>query len=101
MKIKKILIKWIVKNELLFSLCESFNFEEYVQLTLQPTYRRTSRYTFRRLAMTNFLVMKQNLIQSLSVLNSKVSLTSDIWTVFVGSYYFITITDHYIKMIGY
>ena len=31
---RKILIKGIVKEELSFNLCKSFNFEEYVQLVL-------------------------------------------------------------------
>ena len=46
--------------------------------------------------MTNFLAMKQNLIQSLSAINSKVSLTSDIWIASIGSYCFIAVTAHYI-----
>ena len=75
---RKVLVKWIVKDKLSFSLCDSFNFEEYVQLTLQSAYRRTSRRTFRKVAMTNFLIMKQSLIGTLSSLNLKVSLTSDI-----------------------
>ena len=93
---RKALVKWIVKDELPFSLCESFNFEEYVQLNLQPAYKRTSRRTFRRVAMTNFLAMKQNLIETLSTLNVKISLTSDIWSASVGSNCFIAITAHYI-----
>ena len=55
---KKALVKWMVKDELLFSLCESFNFEEYVQLALQLTYKRTNRWIFRRVVMINFLAMK-------------------------------------------
>ena len=31
---KKILVKWMVKDELSFNLCEFFNFEEFVQLIL-------------------------------------------------------------------
>ena len=31
---RKALVKWIVRDELHFSLCESFNFEEYVHLAL-------------------------------------------------------------------
>ena len=46
--------------------------------------------------MINFLAMKQNLIETLSVLNSKISLTSDIWLASVSSNYFISITAHYI-----
>ena len=94
---RKALVKWIVRDELPFSLCESFNFEEYVQLTLQPAYKRTSRRTFRRVAMTNFLAMKEALVGTLSALNSKISLTSDIWSASVGSNCFIAITAHYIN----
>ena len=83
-------------DELPFSLCESFNFEEYIQLALQPAYKRTSSRTFRRVAMTNYLTMKDVLIDSLTSINTRVSLTSDIWTIFVGSMSFIAITTHYI-----
>ena len=55
---KKVLVKWIVKDELSFSLCESFNLKKYVQLALQYAYKRTSRHIFRRVAMTNFLAIK-------------------------------------------
>ena len=93
---RKTLVKWIVKDELPFSLYESFNFEEYVQLTVQYAYRRISRYTFRKVAITNFLVMKQSLIGTLSVLNLKVSLTFDIWITSIDSYCFIAVIAHYI-----
>ena len=83
-------------DELSFSLCELFNFEEYVQLALQPAYKRTSRRTFRRVAMTNYLAMKDLLIDSLTNINSRVSLTSDTWTASVGSMCFIAVTAHYI-----
>ena len=46
--------------------------------------------------MINYLVIKHDLIDTLSALNAKVSLTSDIWTASVGSMYFISITTHYI-----
>ena len=83
-------------DELSFSLCELFNFEEYVQLALQPAYKRTSRRTFRRVAMINYLAMKDLLIDSLTNINSRVSLTSDTWTASVGSMCFIAVTAHYI-----
>ena len=47
--------------------------------------------------MIIFLAMKQYLIETLSVLNSKVSLTSDIWSASIGSNYFISITAYYIN----
>ena len=40
---RKVLVKWIVKDEIPFNLCESFNFKEYVQLALQPAYKKSSR----------------------------------------------------------
>ena len=89
----------MVKNELPFSLCEFLNFEEYVQLALQPAYRRISRRTFRKAAMTNYLTMKDNLIGTLSAFNAKISLTSDIWTAPVDSISFISIIAHYIDNI--
>jgi len=93
---RKALVKWIVRDELSFSLCKSFNFKEYFQLALQPAYMRTSRRTFRRVAMTNYLSMKNNLIGTLSTLNIKILLISDIWTALVGSLSFISVTTHYI-----
>ena len=55
---KKVLVRQIVKDELSFSLCKSFNFEEYVQLVLQSTYKKTNRCIFKKVTMTNFLAMK-------------------------------------------
>ena len=55
---RKVLVKWIVMDELSFSLYKFFNFEEYVQLALQPAYKRISMYKFRKVVMTNFLAMK-------------------------------------------
>ena len=46
--------------------------------------------------MTNYLAMKQELVDSLTSLNAKIALTSDIWTASVGSLSFIAITAHYI-----
>ena len=46
--------------------------------------------------MTNYLAMKDLLIDSLTNINSRVSLTSDIWTAYVGSMCFIAVTAHYI-----
>ena len=46
--------------------------------------------------MTNYLAMKDLLIDSLTNINTRVSLTSDIWTAFVDSMSFIAITAHYI-----
>ena len=93
---RKFLVRWIVQDELPFSLSESYNFEHYVQFGLQPAYRRTSRRTITRVAMTNFLAMKQSLIKMLSNLNARVSLTSDIWSASVCSNYFIAVTAHFI-----
>ena len=45
--------------------------------------------------MINFLAMKKTLVGTLSALNSKFFLTSDIWSASVGSNYFITIIAHY------
>ena len=55
---RKVLVKWIVRDELPFSLYKSFNFEKYIQLTLQPAYKKTSSRTFRRVAMIIFLIIK-------------------------------------------
>ena len=65
-------------DELSFSLCEYFNIEEYVQLVLQPAYRRTSKCTFRKITISNYLSMKDNLMETLSVLNIKILLISNI-----------------------
>ena len=46
--------------------------------------------------MTNYLAMKDLLIDSLTNLNTRVSLTSDIQTASVGSMSFIAVTAHYI-----
>ena len=46
--------------------------------------------------MTNYLAMKDLLIDSLTNLNTRVSLISDIWTASVGSMSFIAVTAHYI-----
>ena len=46
--------------------------------------------------MTNYLAMKDLLIDSLTNINTRVSLTSDIWTTSVGSMSFIVVTAHYI-----
>ena len=92
---RQALAKFIVQSEQPFSFAENRALERYIQSFLQPQYVRVSRNTITSDALSEFLRAKQIMIRTLSNLNCKISLTSDVWQSAYGMY-FICITAHWI-----
>ncbi|OAY78882.1 putative AC transposase, partial [Ananas comosus] len=89
------LVLYIVGAEQPYTFAECPYFEHYVKTALNPAYKKTSRNTSRKDSIKAFLEYRQNLISILKNLNSKISLTSDIWTS-RNEHSFICVTAHWI-----
>jgi len=64
---------------------------------LDPRYILPCRQTFKENFMENYGIKKNDLIGEISQINSKVSLTTDIWTSDVSKDCYLGITMHYIN----
>jgi hypothetical protein len=91
---RKELMRMIVLHELPFSLVEYEGFRRFVS-SLNPSFKMICRTTVRNDCLKEFAEEKRYLQGLLKNTNSKVSLTSDMWTSnrMVG---YIVITAHYI-----
>ena len=88
------LVRMIVLHELPFRIVEYVGFRQFVT-SLNPTFELVSRATIREDCVDLYKEIKMKLKESLADLNSRVSLTSDLWTSSqVVSY--MCITCHYL-----
>ena len=96
-KARELIIKWLIKEELPFTLCSTSRpaWGEMVTQGLQPSYIPVSRQTIVRDIIKIFNDYKAVLHENFKNISSKISLTSDIWT---SSLYdsFMCINAHWI-----
>ncbi|PKA67277.1 Putative AC transposase [Apostasia shenzhenica] len=79
-KARRGLVRFVVRTEQPFTICEEEGFLEYIVQYLQPQYTRISRHTLKKDCMSMYDEYKKSLIEHLSNISYRVSLTSDIWT---------------------
>ncbi|PKA48469.1 Putative AC transposase [Apostasia shenzhenica] len=74
------LVRFVVRTEQPFTISEKEGFLEYIVQYLQPQYIRISRHTLKKDCMSMYDENRKSLIEHLSNISCRVSLTSDIWT---------------------
>lgn len=89
------LADFIVNSKKPLALDEDEDFEEFIQLYLQPAYKKVSRNTSRTDILKKFDGRKNLLIAEFASHATGISFTSDMWTGCNGSPY-ICVTSHYI-----
>ncbi|GKC69475.1 hypothetical protein Tco_1115358 [Tanacetum coccineum] len=68
------------------------------QNNMQPRYIHVSRYTLKRDAMKLWLAAKQEIIDSFGNINSRVNLTTDVWSAPHGVLgFYMCVTSHWIE----
>jgi len=88
-------VQWLVRKNLPFLIIDDTHFENMVQSSLQPAFKKFSRRTAQRDCMKIFLEEKENLKTLLKNNKSKFCFTSDIWHSIQGLGY-MCITIHFI-----
>ena len=88
------IVQWLVFKNLPFLIIDDTHFENMVQSSLQPAFKKFSRRTAQRDCMKIFLEEKENLKTLLKNNKSKFCFTSDIWHSIQGLGY-MCITIHF------
>ncbi|PKA56751.1 Putative AC9 transposase [Apostasia shenzhenica] len=86
-KARRGLVRFVVRIEQPFTICEKEGFLEYIVQYLQPQYTSISRHTLKKDCMSMYDEYIKSLIEHLSNISYRVSLTSDIWTSISGASY--------------
>ena len=88
------LARAIIKDELPFVIVERNGFKEFVH-TLQSRFKFVSRFTIARDCMKLYVSKKTSLRECLKSINTRIALTTDIWTS-VQTLSYLCLTAHFI-----
>ena len=88
------LARCIIKDELPFVIVERDDFREFVY-ALQPRFKFVSRFTIVRDCMKMYVSEKASLQECLRSINTRIALTTDIWTS-VQTLSYLCLTAHFI-----
>ena len=83
----------LVHAEPPFLFSENDPFNNYINKALQPQHKKISRKTVKAAAMKTYLQYKLRLVEELTNLNCRVSITSDAWDSGYGLHY-LCVTYH-------
>ncbi|BAS84941.1 Os03g0563400 [Oryza sativa Japonica Group] len=91
---EELMIKFFIHDEIPFRKIEDPYFAEWME-SMQPTFKVVGRQTIRDKIYTCYIRMKQELHDELQNIDSRVCLTSDMWTSNQNLRYMV-VTAHYI-----
>jgi len=89
------LVKMIVLHEYPMSMVDHMGFKEFC-LALQPLFKGISRNTIRSDIMKTYNEGKENIMKLLSKNQSRVAITTDMWTASNQNRGYMTVTAHFI-----
>ena len=88
------MITWCIRAEVPFNKFDDESFEPWME-SMQPTFSSIGRQTIRNDCVSMFERMKRALRRELQTINSRICITSDLWTSNQKLGY-ICVTTHYI-----
>ncbi|AQL08056.1 zinc finger BED domain-containing protein DAYSLEEPER [Zea mays] len=78
-KTRECMVKWCISAEVAFNKFDDPFFAPWME-SLQPSFSGVGRQTMRNDCIARFKMMRQELRNELQSLNSRICLTSDLWT---------------------
>jgi len=93
-KSRELMITWCIRAKVPFNKFDDESFEPWME-SMQPTFSSIGRQTIRNDCVSMFERMKRALRRELQTINSRICITSDLWTSNQKLGY-ICVTTHYI-----